>query len=55
MTNRILLIGGGGYVGTELQKVLVEEGYRVRVFDAFWYPKGKWSFDSFPGAKPLNM
>lgn len=54
MTNRILLIGGGGYVGTELQKVLVEEGYRVRVFDAFWYPKGKWGLDSFPGSETIE-
>lgn len=38
---KVLIIGGGGYVGTELQSYLVEEGFSVRVLDTFWYPDGK--------------
>jgi nucleoside-diphosphate-sugar epimerase len=41
--NKVLLIGGGGYVGVELQRVLAESNYQVRVLDAFWYPDGKWN------------
>ena len=33
---RILLIGGGGYVGTELTEVLLNK-YKVRVYDLFLY------------------
>ena len=40
--NKVLLIGGGGYVGVELQRVLAESNYQVRVLDTFWYPAGKW-------------
>jgi nucleoside-diphosphate-sugar epimerase len=39
---RVLLIGGGGYVGVELQRVLAESNYQVRVLDTFWYPTGMW-------------
>jgi len=37
---KVLLIGGAGYVGTELQGALLNAGYHVRVFDTFWYPSG---------------
>ena len=40
--NKVLLIGGGGYVGVELQRVLAESNYQVRVLDTFWYPAGEW-------------
>ena len=40
---KVLLVGGGGYVGVELQKLLAESEYKVRVLDAFWYPAGRWS------------
>ena len=40
---KVLLVGGGGYVGVELQRLLAESGYQVRVLDAFWYPDGKWN------------
>ena len=33
---RILLIGGGGYVGTELSEVLLTK-YKIRVYDLFLY------------------
>jgi nucleoside-diphosphate-sugar epimerase len=39
---KVLLIGGGGYVGVELQRVLAESNYQVRVLDTFWYPTGMW-------------
>lgn len=41
--HRVLLVGGGGYVGVELQRSLAESNYYVRVLDTFWYPNGKWS------------
>jgi nucleoside-diphosphate-sugar epimerase len=45
--SKVLLVGGGGYVGVELQKLLAESNYQVRVLDTFWYPSGKWDkFDS---------
>jgi nucleoside-diphosphate-sugar epimerase len=46
-SNKVLLVGGGGYVGVELQKLLAESNYQVRVLDTFWYPTGKWdNFDN---------
>ena len=41
-TIRVLLVGGAGYVGAELQKLLAESNYYVRVLDTFWYPNGIW-------------
>jgi len=41
--SKVLLVGGGGYVGVELQRLLAESNYQVRVLDAFWYPSGKWN------------
>lgn len=40
---KVLLVGGGGYVGTELQRMLGESNYQVRVLDTFWYPSGIWN------------
>lgn len=37
MSNRILLIGGGGYVGSALTPQLLSLGYIVTVFDLFMY------------------
>ena len=39
---KVLIIGGGGYVGVELQRLLAESNYQVRVLDTFWYASGKW-------------
>jgi len=51
---RVLIIGGGGYVGTELQKLLIERGYEVTVYDTFWYSKGKWPVNSFADQERLK-
>lgn len=37
---KILIIGGAGYIGTELTRSLSTIGFHVRVFDTFWYPSG---------------
>ena len=33
----ILIIGGGGYIGTVVSKFLLEKGYKVKVLDNFIY------------------
>ena len=33
----ILITGGGGYIGTNLTKELLNEGYTVTVIDTFWF------------------
>jgi nucleoside-diphosphate-sugar epimerase len=50
----VLVIGGGGYVGTELQKLLIENGFKVKVYDTFWYSEGKWPIGSFAGQENLQ-
>ena len=50
----VLIIGGGGYVGTELQKLLAENGFKVKVFDTFWYSNGKWPTDSFDNQSNID-
>ncbi len=37
MAERILITGGAGYIGSVLSKVLLDEGYHVRVLDNFRY------------------
>jgi nucleoside-diphosphate-sugar epimerase len=36
----VLVTGGGGYVGSALVPELLQEGYRVKVLDLFWYGQG---------------
>ena len=33
----ILITGGGGYIGTNLTKELLNEGYNITVIDTFWF------------------
>lgn len=42
--DKVLVIGGGGYVGSELVPQLIATGKKVRVLDTFWY--GSSQFDS---------
>jgi nucleoside-diphosphate-sugar epimerase len=42
---RVLVAGGGGYVGSQLVPRLLEKGYKVRVFDLYLY--GRTVFDEF--------
>lgn len=39
----VLVIGGGGYVGSQLVPKLLSAGYKVLVFDTFWYGKSHFS------------
>jgi UDP-glucose 4-epimerase len=39
--SKVLLVGGGGYVGVELQRLLADSNYQVQVLDTFWYSEGK--------------
>ena len=34
---KVLIVGGGGYVGTKLTKTLLDRGYDVTVIDLFWF------------------
>lgn len=37
MTKNILIIGGAGYVGTELCNFLVQKKYNIKCLDTFWF------------------
>ena len=37
LNRRILVTGGGGYIGTNLVKELLKNKYKVKVIDTFWF------------------
>lgn len=41
MSQRILITGGAGYVGSVLSRLLLDKGYQVRVLDNFFYHQEK--------------
>lgn len=53
MKNKLLLIGGGGYLGTVLAGRLLESGYEVRILDSFIY--GKKPVQIFNGDKRIEI
>ena len=50
---RILVVGGAGYVGSVLTRELLQAGYRVRVLDSFLY--GGASLDALIGHPRLEI
>ena len=52
-SQEILLIGGAGYIGSVLTKQLVNEGYKVCVYDKFIYLSEK-KFKKIVGSKKLS-
>ena len=57
MNKHVLLIGGGGYIGTVVSKFLLDNGCKVRILDNFIYQnfnaiknlKSKKNFSFFEG------
>ena len=49
---KIFLIGGAGYVGTELVPMLLDKGYKVTVYDLMIYGS---NFNSNKNLKIITM
>lgn len=41
-------------MGAELQRHLISLGYNVRVYDTFWYSRGRWPNGSFSGSDRIE-
>ncbi len=52
-SKKILITGGGGYIGTCVVEQLLKEGYSVRVYDKFYY--GKRLFNTFENTNRLEL
>lgn len=50
---RVLLVGGGGYIGIPLAGELLDRGHMVRVLDRFYF--GRDLFDSLPSRAGLEL
>jgi nucleoside-diphosphate-sugar epimerase/CBS domain-containing protein len=50
---KILVVGGAGYLGSILTRLLLQRGYRVRVLDSFIY--GRRSLDDLAGNDRLEV
>ena len=53
MEEKVLVIGGGGYVGAVLVPKLLKSGYKVKVYDLFIY--GKEVFDTVKDDPNLEL
>src|SRR3954466_3126834 len=51
--NSVAVIGGGGYVGSELVPQLAIAGYQVKVLDLFLF--GEHFFDGMPQVTSIKM
>lgn len=52
-TRRILVVGGGGYLGSVLTRALLAKGYAVRVLDSFLY--GRRALDEIASDSRLEI
>jgi nucleoside-diphosphate-sugar epimerase len=53
MKNKVLVIGGAGYLGAVLTERLLKEGYPVRILDSFIY--GKKAVEKYSGNKNVEI
>ncbi|HWQ93542.1 MAG TPA: NAD-dependent epimerase/dehydratase family protein [Clostridia bacterium] len=52
----VLITGGGGYVGSALVPALLQQGYRLKVVDLFWYGKDVFGpANSHPSLERLEL
>tara|TARA_X000001036_G_scaffold394870_1_gene395461 strand:+ start:120 stop:1118 length:999 start_codon:yes stop_codon:yes gene_type:complete len=54
MNGKILLVGGGGYIGTIVTKHFISKGFSIECLDNFIY-RNSFSIDEFKGNKKFNL